>query len=68
MVDGIFDGGDGTGDTLVVGDLFVSVEGDVEVNLDHQFLVEYPCELVLRSIIKPNSRVSAPACPSSQRL
>lgn len=38
VVDGIFDGGDGTGDTLVVGDLLVGIEGDVEVDLKREAL------------------------------
>ena len=33
MVNRILDGGDGTGDTLIVCDFLVSVEGDVEVDL-----------------------------------
>jgi len=33
VVDGIFYGGDGTDDTLVVGDLLVGVEGNIEVDL-----------------------------------
>jgi alpha-acetolactate decarboxylase len=35
IVDGVLDGGDGAGDTLVVGDLGVGllVEGNVEVDL-----------------------------------
>lgn len=33
IVDGMLDGGDSTNDTLVVGDLFVLVERDVEVDL-----------------------------------
>lgn len=33
VVDGIFDGGQGTNDTLGVGDLELAVEGNVEVNL-----------------------------------
>lgn len=33
ILDGVFDGGEGTDDTLVVGDLLVGVEGDVEVDL-----------------------------------
>lgn len=33
MVDGIFDGGDGIDDMLGVGDVFVGVKGDVEVDL-----------------------------------
>lgn len=35
IVDGVLDGGDGTGNALVVGDVLVGVEGDVEVNLEH---------------------------------
>lgn len=38
MVDGMLDGGDGTDDTLVVGDLFVLVEWDVEVDLCTRWL------------------------------
>lgn len=34
IVDGVLDGGDSTGDALVVGDVLVSIEGDVEVDLD----------------------------------
>ena len=34
IVNGILDGGDGTSNTLVVGDFFVGIEGDVEVDLD----------------------------------
>lgn len=34
VVDGILDGGDGTGDTLGVGDVLVGVERDVEVDLN----------------------------------
>lgn len=33
VVDGILDGGEGTDDTLGVGDVLLSVEGNVEVNL-----------------------------------
>lgn len=33
IVNGMLDGGHGTGDTLVVGDLLVGVEGNVEVDL-----------------------------------
>lgn len=33
VVDGILDGGDGTGNTLCVGDILLGVEGDVEVDL-----------------------------------
>ena len=33
VVNGIFDGGDGTGDTLVVGNLLVLVKRDIEVDL-----------------------------------
>ena len=33
VVDGILDGRDRAGDSLVVGDLLVGVEGDVEVDL-----------------------------------
>lgn len=33
VVDGILDGGDGTGNTLCVGDVLLGVEGDVEVDL-----------------------------------
>lgn len=33
VVEGIFDGGDGADDALVVGDVLVGVEGDVEVDL-----------------------------------
>lgn len=33
MVDSVLDGGESTDDTLVVGDVLVTVEGDVEVNL-----------------------------------
>jgi hypothetical protein len=33
IVDGVLDGRDGTGDTLVVGDVLVTVEGNVEVDL-----------------------------------
>jgi len=33
MINGVLDGGDGTDDALGVGDLFVGIEGDVEVDL-----------------------------------
>lgn len=33
VVDGILDGGNGTGDTLCVGDILLGVEGNVEVDL-----------------------------------
>jgi hypothetical protein len=33
MVDCIFDCWDGTGDTLVIGDLLVRIKGDIEINL-----------------------------------
>lgn len=33
IFDGVLDGGEGTDDTLVVGDFLVTVEGDVKVNL-----------------------------------
>ena len=33
ILDGVLDGGEGTDDTLVVGDVLVGVEGDVEVDL-----------------------------------
>jgi hypothetical protein len=33
VVDGVFDGGDGADDALVVSDFLVGVEGDVEVDL-----------------------------------
>jgi len=33
ILDGVLDGGEGTDDTLVVGDFLVGVEGDVEVDL-----------------------------------
>ena len=36
MVDGILDGGDGTGDTLVVGDFLVGIKRDVEVDLEER--------------------------------
>jgi hypothetical protein len=36
VVYSILDGGDGTGNTLVVGHLLVGVEGDVEVDLDRE--------------------------------
>ena len=36
IVDSVLDGGKGTDDTLVVGDVLVCVEGDVEVNLRSQ--------------------------------
>lgn len=38
VVDSILDGGDRTGDTLVVGDLLVGVKGDVEVDLVYEHL------------------------------
>jgi hypothetical protein len=34
IVDGVLDGRDSTGNALVVGDVLVSIEGDVEVDLD----------------------------------
>lgn len=34
MVEGVFDGWDGAGDALGVGDFLGGVEGDVEVNLE----------------------------------
>lgn len=33
VVNGIFDCGDGAGDSLCVGDLLIAVEGDVEIDL-----------------------------------
>jgi hypothetical protein len=42
IVDGMLDCRDGTNDALVVGDLFVLVEGDVEVDLSHRWLA-YDC-------------------------
>lgn len=38
VVDSILDGGDRTGDTLVVGDLLVGVKGNVEVDLVYEHL------------------------------
>ena len=35
IVDGVLDGGNGTGNALVVGDVLVGVERDVEVNLGY---------------------------------
>jgi len=39
VVDGVFDGGDGADDALVVGDFLVGVEGDVEVDLEVMFSI-----------------------------
>lgn len=33
MLEGVFDGGEGADDALVVGDVLVGVQGDVEVDL-----------------------------------
>jgi len=39
VIDGVFDGGDGADDALVVGDFLVGVEGDVEVDLGVMFSI-----------------------------
>lgn len=40
MVERILDGGDGTGDTLRVGDLLLGVKGDIEVDLEKGGMLE----------------------------
>lgn len=45
IVDGILDCWNGTGDTLVVGDVLIRVEGDVEINLADKELVMFALNL-----------------------
>lgn len=43
IVDSVLDGGNGTGNTLVIGDLLVGVEGDVEVDLGEGLARDTQC-------------------------